>query len=350
MNQKQSIESLPEIDFHSKVPIYKQLLNNITALIETDVYKAGDILPSMNKLSAHLDLSKETIKKVYGILQKKELIQAIQGKGFFVSKTTKNKPKKVLLLLDKLSTYKSVIYQSFVLHSGNQVSTTIHLHNQSPKLFQSLLEENLDLFDYYIITPHFPLDSETQSHILTLIRKIPNRKLILLDKNLPKLKGNFGAIYQNFEDDSYYGLSKALKLLRKYERLHTIASQGSLYSSIILQGVNRFCREFNIPHKIHNDINLKHVESGGVYFVLNSQLDNEIIELVKIAKSKKLKIGKDIGIISYNESPINEIILDGLTVVSTDFKSMGKQAADMVISGNLFQKKNEFELVIRKTL
>ena len=51
-----------------------------------------------------------------------------------------------------------------------------------------------------------------------------------------------------------------------------------------------------------------------------------------------------------NESPINEIILDGLTVLSTDFKEMGRLAAEMVVSGKLNKVWNKFDLIVRKTL
>ena len=38
-------------------------------------------------------------------------------------------------------------------------------------------------------------------------------------------------------------------------------------------------------------------------------------------------MGEDVSVISYNDSPINEIILNGLTAVSTDFEQMGELGA-----------------------
>ena len=66
-------------------------------------------------------------------------------------------------------------------------------------------------------------------------------------------------------------------------------------------------------------------------------------------KSKGCKIGEDIGIISYNESPINEVILDGLTVFSTDFKQMGNSAAKMIIDKSFKKIKCDFKLIKRNT-
>ena len=36
------------------------------------------------------------------------------------------------------------------------------------------------------------------------------------------------------------------------------------------------------------------------------------------------EVGKDVGVISYNETPLKKIILNGITTVSTDFMMMGK--------------------------
>ena len=66
-------------------------------------------------------------------------------------------------------------------------------------------------------------------------------------------------------------------------------------------------------------------------------------------KQKGYKIGKDIGIIAYNESPINEIILDGLTVFSTDFEQMGKLAGEIILNKTINKIKCDFKLIRRGT-
>jgi DNA-binding LacI/PurR family transcriptional regulator len=51
---------------------------------------------------------------------------------------------------------------------------------------------------------------------------------------------------------------------------------------------------------------------------------------LKECKERGYVLGKDIGIISHNDSPEKEIIEGGITTFSTDFKSMAKQAAEFV--------------------
>lgn len=337
-----------EINITSQVPVYKQLILSVQNLIERDFYTEGDFLPSMNELSEELQISKETVKKAYSILREKGIIESAHGKGFYIS--DKNDKKiKILLLFDKISTYKQVLYNSFASEIGDQSEITIRLHNQDVELFEHFLTENLDKYDYYIITAHFPLKEEIQKKAVKALKKTPNRKLILLDHNIEGLSGNFGAAYQDFENDIIDGLSQAIRYLQKFKKLNIVSMPGSMYASMIEKGINRYCTENNIVFEIYKKVTSEKIIKNEAYLILNSQLDMELIELIKTFKEKGYRIGEDIGIISYNESPINEIILNGLTVFSTDFKQMGKLAARMILDRSLKKIRCDFHLVKRST-
>ncbi len=338
------------MDTSSQVPVYKQLISEIQRLVRSGHYQAGEFLPSMNVMSHELSISKETVKKAYSILREKGVIESAHGKGFYILPDGHSGKVKVLMLFDKLSTYKLVLSRSFAESIQENVNVTIHLHNQDINVFEDLVEEHAGNFDYYIVTPHFPLNGAVQERVIKTLKKIPNRKLIVLDRKMEGLTGNFGAVYQDFEQDVYRGLQQGKALLRKYKKINTISTTGSLYSAFTEKGIEKFCQENRLNYQCHNLIEPSQIKEGETYIVLNSQLDIELIEIVRVAKSKGLQIGRDIGIISYNESPVNEIILDGLTVFSTDFKEMGKLAAEMVTSGKLSKIWNKFDLIIRKTL
>lgn len=51
-----------KIDHESQVPVYKQIVGQVEALVRSGEYAEGCLLPSMNELSAMLDISKETVK------------------------------------------------------------------------------------------------------------------------------------------------------------------------------------------------------------------------------------------------------------------------------------------------
>lgn len=336
------------IEFTSETPVYKQIVMAIESLVDAGAYKNKDFVPSMNQLANDLQISKETVKKAYSILRDKKIIDSTQGKGFYVT-NDRIKKTTILLLFDKLSTYKQVLYHSLEAKIGALSEITIRLHNQDHVLFEQFIEENLDKFDYYIVTPHFPLLPEIQKRVVNTLKKIPNRKLILLDRYIGELSGNFGSVYQDFENDIYSGLLQGIDTLKKFKRLNVVSMPGSLYATLIEEGIKRFCTENKIKYLTHKVMSINKIHKHEVFLILNSQLDLELIELIRFAKLKGYKIGEDIGIISYNESPINEIILDGLTVVSTNFNQMGELVADMIMKGSFRKIRCDFTLIRRNT-
>ena len=333
----------------SKIPVYKQLVSQIENNVKSGEYPDGYKLPSMNILSASLDISKETVKKAYSILRNLGFIDAKQGKGYYVSSESLNAKLKILLLFDKLSTYKQILFNSFIEKIGDSAEITIRMHSQNVDLLEYYLNENLDLYDYYVITPHFSLDAPTQKKVLKLLKRIPNRKLILVDRLMSDLPGNYGAVYQDFVNDIYDGLKQGLKTFKNYSKLNVVTLPSSLYAQSIKEGVERFCNDYSIPVENHSSITPEMIRPREAYLVLNSQLDFDLIKLVRLARAKKFKVGKDIGIISYNESPINEIILNGLTSVSTDFCQMGQLVAGMILERKLTKIKCDFHMIRRGT-
>lgn len=331
----------------SKIPIYKQLMHSINSLIDNGIYNVGDSLPSLNELAEELDISKETVKKAYAHLKDDGVIESVQGKGFFFAK--KGKKTNVLLLFDKISTYKQVLFSSFAETIGDGAEITIRLHNQDIDLFEHFLDENLDDFDYYIVTPHFPLDPNIQNRVLKSLKRISSNKLIVLDRYIKNLQGNYGCVYQDYENDVYDGLLEGLDDIKAFRKINVISTKGSLYGPYIKKGIKRFCDNFDIDFKIHTKLDANIIENRSIYLILNGQLDSELIDLVKVAKAKGCEIGKDIGLISYNESVINEVVLDGLTVLSTNFALMGTLSAQMIIEKELKKTRCEFHLIRRNT-
>ena len=186
---------------NGKQPIYKQLTSQVEKALHEGSLRAGEMLPSMNELSASLGISKETVKKSYGILVDKGIIVPKQGKGFYAADLSSHGRPDVLVILDQFSIYKQVLYTSFAKTLGDKALVTIVNHNQSLDLLQYYLDQNLDNYDYYVVTPHFPLDPESQARAVRQLTRIPNRKLILLDRLQPGFSGNFGAVFQDFEND-----------------------------------------------------------------------------------------------------------------------------------------------------
>lgn len=338
-----------KIDGGSKEPIYKQLVAQVKRALHDGSLPAGEQIPSMNDLSAKLGISRETVKKAYGVLVENGLIVPKHGKGFYAADLEKGGRPQVLVIFDKFSVYKQILFNAFSEKIGDRADITIVNHNQSLDLLTYYLDNYLDEFDYYVVTPHFPLDSDTQAGVLKQLARIPNRKLIMLDRLQPDYPGNYGAVYQDFESDIYDGLAQGFQKGDGMNcRLKVITLPESLYGSIIRHGVERFCRDYRIPvsfyHTAPDDIS-----RGDIFLVLNSQLDEGLVGLVRKISARNLTIGKDVRIISYNEFPMNELVLNGLTTVSTDFWEMGRLAANMVATHKLVKLHCPFRMNRRHT-
>lgn len=337
------------IDKSSTTPIYKQIVEYVADKIKSGAFCAGELLPSMNELAITLDISKETVQKAYLMLRDRGFVEPHQGKGFFICDPDATDSPRVLVLFDKLSDGKQILFNSMVSTLGDKVQTVIRMHCQSLELLEFYLDEGLDKYDFYVITAHFPQDSESQKRLLKQLKRIPNRKLIMLDNYIPQMSGNFGAVYQDFDNDIYDGLSQGLEKLREIGHLSVVTMKSSLYHERICQAVRRFCAENGLSADFYNGVTPDMVRKDDVFLLLNGQIDSGLLDLVHAAEEKGLEIGSDIFIISYNDTLLNELVLGGLTTVSTDFAKMGEIAAQMILERKLCKIKNDFILNRRAT-
>ncbi|MDD5697649.1 MAG: GntR family transcriptional regulator [Victivallaceae bacterium] len=82
---------LLEIDHHSGVPIYRQVIRQIRQQIMTEGLKEGDQLETVRDLAAKLKVNPMTISKAYSFLEAEELVERKRGIGLFVSKVKKGR-------------------------------------------------------------------------------------------------------------------------------------------------------------------------------------------------------------------------------------------------------------------
>ena len=80
---------LLEIDYHSGVPIYRQVIRQIRQQIMTDGLKEGEQLETVRELAARLKVNPMTISKAYSFLEAEGLVERKRGIGLFVAKVRK---------------------------------------------------------------------------------------------------------------------------------------------------------------------------------------------------------------------------------------------------------------------
>ena len=336
----------PELE----IPKYRQVLSEIEGMILDGRLKKGAHLPSMTEIATETGMSKETVKRALVTLRDKGYIASCPGKGYYVSKDAAEIPQKpnILLILGRLDIFKQLLVDSFTVALMGKAEVRILLHNGDADLLEASLDQHLDTYDYYVVSPHFDLDDQTQHRVAKILGRVPNRKLILLDHVNKFMSGQFGAVYQDFENDVATGLADALEELKAVRCLNAVVLPTSRYGECALGAVRSFCSENEIPLRIIDSFP-ETVEKGEVFLLFSGRLSNELAKIDVILKSNGMRIGKDVGLISYNDVPLNSVVLGGLTTISTDFVKMGQLAADMVLSGKMSKIKNDFRMIRRNT-
>lgn len=338
------MQAIFEIDGERRTPKYLQIVHSVTKAIKQGRYKRGDRIFSINQLSNECLLSRDTVQKAYEVLERDRIIEAVRGKGFYVSRTDIVVPCKVLLVFNKLSTYKKIIYDSFVQTLGNKAFVELKIHHSNVKSLGEIIDTNLGLFDYYVIMPHF----EHEHDILPILQKIPGEQCMVLDKDLRARHACYRGVFQDFEQDIVEALESGLDLLRKYNKLIYVQPAGISPPVEIRNGIRTFCQQYAFAFAIKSGIQLNEPLVEKETYIVTDETD--LVNLVKNCQAKSFGVGEDIGILSYNESPFKEILSGGISVISTDHAKMGETAARLILENRSEKIKNPFALVRRKSL
>lgn len=332
------------IDDFSATPKYKQLANSIITVIENGKLKKGDLLPSINEVSYVLEISRDTAEKGYRYLRKKAIIDSVPGKGYFVSQLEIQNNRQVVLFFNKLSAHKKIIFDSFIHEIGEDATVDLYVYNNDLTLFKRMLENLKKNYSKYVIIPHF---IEGRDEAYEIINTIPSEKLLLLDKLVSGVEGEYAAVYENFEKDIYDALNKAKSRLSKYHTLKLIFPDKSYYPKGIIKGFYKFCQQYAFEHLLVSDVLSEDITKGEVYINL---MEDDLVKILDKVLEAGLEIGEDIGVISYNETPLKKFILNGITTISTDFETMGKSAARMIIDGSKRHEEVPFYLTLRPSV
>jgi len=73
------------LDFHSGLPIYTQIVNQIQNQLANRTIKPGDQLPTVRALAQELGINFNTVARAYRILDEARIISTQQGRGTYIT-------------------------------------------------------------------------------------------------------------------------------------------------------------------------------------------------------------------------------------------------------------------------
>lgn len=318
---------------------YKLVVNHVVSAIVSGGYKKGSWIPSINDFMKKYKLSRDTVFTGLSELKSKGIIESRPGRGYYVASTRVSHQQKIFLLFNELNAFKEELYNSFMHSMGHSASVNIYFHHYNREVFDTLINEANGKYTTYII-----MSGKFQG-IEPLLNKL-NGRVYLLDHFHPELYGKYSAVFQNFEKDTYEALVYGKDHIQKYGKI-IMAQKDEKEPYERCYGLKKFSKEFGFNYDYINTVKNRSIAKGELYMVVN---DVDIVELIKQVEKKNFTLGKDVGIISYNETPLKEVLSGGLTTLSTDFKVMGKTLSEIIKEKAIRTIENPWKLTIRKSL
>ena len=108
-----------------------------------------------------------------------------------------------------------------------------------------------------------------------------------------------------------------------------------------------FCQQYAFNYAVVNNIEKEVIEPGAAYVSL---MEDDLVILIEEILNTELVVGTDVGVISYNETPLKRIILNGITTISSNFEMMGVKAAQLILEKSTEKIAVPFVVNLRNSL
>ena len=324
-------------------PKYQQLIEAVLTNIEQGTLILGQQLPSINEWAGTKGVAKVTVAKAYEDLRQRGVVRSQHGKGFYVASINVRTPLNVLVIFDTLNAYKETLYDALKAALPADATMSVFFHHYNPTLFETLIRNSLGQYNAYVLMPHFDTD------VSATVALLPSEKLLLIDQDLPVLSGDYAAVYQDFERDMYDALVAAATRLRHYQRLTLVLSKDHFQyvPAATLTGFRRFGEEHNFPCQVVETYSDALVQPGEALLLF---ADRDLVAFLKQVNQAGLTLGQEVGLLSYDDTPIKEILAGGISVISTDFAQMGRMAGELLAQRRREKIANPGGLILRKSL
>jgi DNA-binding transcriptional regulator YhcF (GntR family) len=315
----------------------QQLVHSITEAISSGKLKVGDSLPSVNQLSSKSGFSRDTVFKAYNILKKRNIIESAPQKGYYVA----GESFRVFMLLDDFSAFKEQLYQSFRQNLPDSYSVDLLFHHYNTEVFRQLIQSSLGRYSMYVVM------NINHKNIDPILEKIDVNKLLILGMGNPQ-NGKMNYLLQDFGKSVQECLAEGLEQLGKYDELIFVYEEKSTaHPPETVWAVRSFCKKNQIHFRNSKQLNQAEIKKGQAYFVIR---DSDLVQVIKTCREKRLTLGTDVGVISYNETPMKQIVGGGISVISTNFEVMGELAAGFVKNKQKIGEILPTSIILRESL
>ncbi|MHA8066902.1 GntR family transcriptional regulator [Aquirufa sp. ROCK2-A2] len=328
----------------NKLPKYQQLIKSLLQDIEMGDLKPGERLPSINEASEECYLSRDTVERAYTELHKMGVITSIFRKGYFISDSTLHVKSKILFLVGKITESNTQIFNSLTEIIGKNATIDIFAYQYKTKNFKEIINQQLGNYHYYVITPHMIEEDEETTKAL---KKIAGDRLILIDSTFKNLQNNHSSIVYKNKSELQKILLPQLNLFKKYSGFNLVLSEVDYFDANLITACREFCESITMEFQVLDGLDEDDFRCGELYFTLQ---DEDLVQAIKYAEKNQFEIGKDVGLIAFNDSPLKEILNGGISVLSNQSNKIGEMVASIILDNAKTHQEINLEFIIRKSL
>ncbi len=315
---------------------FQQLVDAVIDAVSRNLLTIGDILPSVNQICQESKLSRDTVFKAYAELKDRGIVESVPNKGYFIASAIS----KVFLFLDTFKAYKEVLYGSFRDNLPENIGVDLNFHHYNIGIFDKVIQESIGKYTRYIVM------NFDHPRVPEIISRIPRDRLLIIDwciHSTPEMS----IIYQDFGQTLYNSLKENLGLIRKYKRFIYLYPEFTYHPQESITWFERFGKDHQLNFQVLRQAKKLNVQKDELYLLVS---DRTLARFLDQCSEKKLIPGKDVGVISYNETPMKKYVKDGITVISTDFELMGKKAAEFAVNGEPVRLQIPTRMRLRRSL
>ncbi|SHE73216.1 transcriptional regulator, GntR family [Mariniphaga anaerophila] len=315
----------------------QQLVFSITEAIGNGTLKDGDSLPSVNQLSHESGFSRDTVFKAYRILKKRDIIESAPTRGYFV----KGSFFRIFVLLDDFSAFKEQLYKSFRENLPQNFTVDLLFHHYNPDVFNQLVQNSLGRYSAYVVM------NINHGGTEPVLEKIDPKKLFILDMGHPA-SDEVSYVIQDFDFAVEKCLEEGVEKLQKYEEFILVYDElETPHPSDTVAAVKRFCKKTKLHFRNVTNVSGALLQKGQVWFTIR---DSDLVEVIKLSRDRGFILGKDVGVLSYNDTPMKQIVGNGISVITTDFSEMGSLAASFAKNRQKIAKVLPTSLILRESV
>lgn len=316
------------------------LVQGVTQAIDQGFLKSGDQLPSINTMAQELGYARKTIVKAYELLKDKGLVASKPFKGYFIISEETNITLRIAVVLFAFQRFQEEFYNSFRNKLGKGFRIDVFFHHNNPEVFESIFHHIHGKYGKYVIAPI------QHPRIVSLLENIPPEKLLVVDRFVA-LPRPYSYIVQDFYENIYTSLTNLVSEIKAYRETVLFFNGSKQIPPDLIMAFEKFFVDYGINGIIKEEDESGSLQQNTLYICLT---DSELMEVLQKCRMNHLVPGKDIGILSFDDHAVKEIILGGITTISIDFKQMGSLAADQVRLGEKKQVVLPVNLYKRESL